>query len=209
MREVFFLGGFMIRPVGQSILNVAKAPEAEANYSAPRSAGDTIESKENTSYAQKVGGAVKSAFYWMYVQIRLLISKIFFCFDALKLKETLVDKYQGMTRELEAKLQSFNERAKRSDLKELRKWWRLAFENLPREVRRMLILEDVKTYAGERSDKTAYAEENYAKYHSLAQQFVRELEAIEGNDPLDYIPGYIQNVIDSLQTKIKDLEAKK
>ncbi|MDN3506279.1 MAG: hypothetical protein P0S96_03520 [Simkaniaceae bacterium] len=195
----------MIRPVGQSILNVTKAPESSASTSAPRSTGDTIQSKENTSYAQKMGAAVKSAFSWIYIQMRLLISKVFFCFDSLKLSETLVEKYQGIVKELDAKHHAFKERAKRSDIKELRTWWRLTFENFPREVRRMLILEDVKTYAGDHADIAAFAEKNYAKYHSLAQQFVRELETINGNDPLDYIPGYLQNIIDHYQAKIKDL----
>jgi len=198
----------MITPVGRGPLDTPKASESGANFSSLRQVGDTIQPKENTSYASTIGRAVKSAFHWMYIQVRILISKIFFCFDALKLKETLVDKYQKIVNDLDANLQSFKDRSKRSDLQELRKWWRSAFENLPIEIRKMLILEDVKTYAGDHSNKTTFAEENYSKHHRLAQQFVRELETIEDNDPLEYIPGYIRNVIDILQAKIKGLEAK-
>jgi|GEM_PF-2604966 len=198
----------MITPVGSGRLDAPKDLETRAEFSSLRQVGDTIQPKEDTSFVSKIGTSIKTVFHWMYIQMRLLVSKVFFCFDSLKLSETLVEKYQKVNLDLEATLQAFKDRAKRSDLQELRKWWRATFENHPRDIRKMLILEDVKSYASDPSNKTTFAEENYSKYHSLAQQFVRELETIEGNDPLEYVPGYIQNVIDIFQAKIKVLEEK-
>ncbi|NGX26112.1 MAG: hypothetical protein K940chlam6_00023 [Chlamydiae bacterium] len=175
---------------------------------------DTIRfGKEDPSAFLKFTTKMKVFFHWVYIKARFLLSKIFFCFDSLKLKETILEKHQKNLKELDAYSHSFAERVKREADQELKSWWEKTFESLDPDIRKMLIIEDIKTYAEDNcSNKEAWAEENYSKRRVVSTKFVGNLEPVpiggKTYDPLDYVPGFIKNVQDKLREKIKELEKK-
>ncbi|NGX46750.1 MAG: hypothetical protein K1000chlam3_00113 [Chlamydiae bacterium] len=177
---------------------------------------DTIRfGKEEPSAFLKFTTKMKFFFHWVYIKARFLFSKIFSCFDSLKLKETILEKHQKNLKELDAYSHSFAERVKRETNQEFKSWWEKTFESLDPDIRKMLILEDIKTLAPENySKKEAWAEENYSMRRVTSTKFVRNLEPVPYNgityDPIDEdgVPAFIKNVKDKLREEIKELEKK-
>jgi hypothetical protein len=182
----------MLKPVQKNPLSsVFGVTPGRATGSVPKR-GDTLEVRQNGSFWET---ALQAA-YRLYRWCLWALSQI--CH--FEVEETPEERTGRLCQVLEGHFRTFLDYAKRQDRNELRVWWRKCYLHLPLDIRKMLLLEDVKTYAGAAEDKKAWALENFKRYQKLAQQFICELEVINGNDPIDYLPGYLKAVLRELRS---------
>lgn len=140
---------------------------------------------------------------WMY--LHLLFSKVFWCFDSIKPLSAKQEKIEQQITMLEGHLHNFNERVQKQDLPQLKQWWNKAFEDLDYGLRKRVIYKDIETNAGDAPDKKAWAKQNYDDYRQLATDFVQKLSIVDGYNPLDYVPGYLMEVIEDLEKELTKL----
>lgn len=157
---------------------------------------------------------VKSGFFWVYEKAKGLFFQIISCFGVFQSadsKQLLMFKENlSKVREME---KQFPEQTKKIKDKELKNWWKSQFESLDPEVQTMLLIEDIKLREPEKGkeDKEKWAYENLEEYRTLATRFVVHLqnEMIQGQtySPIEDLPGLLEGLLVTLESKIKHLEA--
>jgi len=141
-------------------------------------------------------------FQSIWTNLHLLFSKIFWCFDSIKPLSAKQEKIKQQITMLEGHFQNFNERVLKQDLPQLKQWWNKAFEELDYGLRKRIIYKDIETNAGDAPDKKAWAKKNFNDYRQLATDFVQKLSIVDGYNPLDYVPGYLKEVIEDLEKEL-------
>lgn len=141
-------------------------------------------------------------FQTIWMNLHLIFSKIFWCFDSIKPLSAKQEKIKQQITMLQGHLHNFNERVQKQDLPQLKQWWNKAFEDLDYGVRKRIIYKDIETNAGDVPDKKAWAKSNYDDYRQLAADFVQKLSIVDEYNPLDYVPGYLYEVIEDLEKEL-------
>jgi len=152
----------------------------------------------------KTPSKVMAFFVSIWMNFRLILSKIFWCFDSIKPLSAKQEKIKQQITLLQGHLHNFSERVQKQDLPQLKQWWNQAFETLDYDLRKRIIFKDIETNAGDAPDKKAWAKKNYDDYRQLATDFVQKLSIVDEYNPLDYVPGYLQEVIEDLEKELKN-----
>lgn len=146
-------------------------------------------------------------------QVRFFLSKIFYCFDCLKIKESQFEKLERYRNLLSDLATNFSDRKKRYERGVAVDWWIKEFKGLDYDLKKKLYLQYIIVWAPNGgSDPMQWAIENYQERKSAAEKFIGELKSFQDGhgaeyDPLDHLLDYIQSARKLVELEIKKIDS--